>query len=638
MTESRQPKRGLASLLHVSVQPWRGRRGLAAVLGIISVCYLLLWQTVSSGTTYDSFVLVNALINVMLVMSLFLIFGLSGQISIGHAAFFGIGAYASGYLASMHGLAFPWTVLASAAAGALAGLLLIPLSRLEVHYFVMTTLGLGLVLYSQFGARTGITGGWSGMPDIPGLGEIAGIDLSTPLWSATVVFGFVSVEFLLLRVLVLGRAGRTFRAIRDDRLAARSLGMRVTASKAEAAVLGCTIAGVAGSLAAHINGFVSPQSFGLLPSTMLVLAVVVGGTGSLIGAVIAGLGMPYVSEMLSPWPDISPLIYGSVIVLIMLFSPTGLAGLWRSGVELVGRWTGLADPAVVDGSSAVCEDEVVLGRIAASLSGPPGGGHSEADCPILCADGVSKYFGGVTAVDNASLAVQKGTVHGIIGPNGAGKSSLFNILTGVTPPDGGTVRFRGVDVTGSSTDGLARRGLVRTFQNGRLFTTMTVRENIQAAVGPNRRFVALSTYCRPRRTLQEEAAAAILVRDVIDLVGLSGVADLVVEQLAYGQRRLVEVARAVAARPTVLLLDEPAAGLASADRRSFIDLIRRLRCAGFTVVIVEHDLALINAICDQVTVLHEGRDLATDTPDEVLADPEVRAAYMGRSSHTKEVN
>lgn len=616
----------ISRVLGRTLEPQRGLRGFIITLIVGVVAYGAVLTTVMFGTAYDSQVLVNALINVMLVISLFLIFGMSGQISIGHAAFFGLGAYTAGYFATSLGIGFPWTLLAGLLAGGLAGCLLIPLSRLEVHYFVMTTLGLGLVLYHLFGTTASLTGGWTGMGGIPGFGDVFGFHLSGTMATATIVYVLLFGQYMATRTLVLNRPGRIFRSIRDDALAASSLGIKVTAAKAEASVIGCGFAGLAGALSAHVNGFLSPESYGLMPSTLLVLAVVLGGTGSLLGAVIAGLGMPYVNEWLSGWADISPVIFGALIVLIMAFAPTGLAGLISTGLQRVTG--GAREPEnghLVAGHGSSVDHTTRL-RDLLRLDGD----HSP---PTVTAKGVSKRFGGVIAVQEVDIELLPHEIHGIIGPNGAGKSSLYNILTGVTPADSGSVYIGQDDVTKMDVQSHAARGLIRTFQNGRLFDTMTVFENVLAAVGPNPALSSLEMLLRPRLSFSHEARAKEIARHVVSFMDLDALAHLTVTSLAYGQRRLVEIARALAANPRVLLLDEPAAGLSPTDRQTLVNVLIRMRDDfGITIAIVEHDLDVIGAVCDRVTVLHEGRNIATETPKLVLADPDVRAAYMGRSA------
>jgi branched-chain amino acid transport system permease protein len=354
--------------------------------------------------------------------------------------------------------------------------------------------------------------------------------------------------------------------------------------------------------------------------------VVLGGTGSLIGAVLAGLAMPYVSESLTAWADISPVIFGALIVLVMLFAPSGLAGLWQRLVDLVVP-VRLRRPGDAHMTPLDLDRASLIADLRPYFEGSPATGGD------LVAQGVEKRFGGVVAVRHVNLRIEAGEIHGIIGPNGAGKSSLYNILTGVTPPDAGTVTFAGKDVTKARPQQCAAVGVVRTFQNGRLFDTMSVYENVLTVVGPNPGLPSLSLLVRPIRAGREEHRAAEIARLLVALVGLEEHADTNVQELAYGQRRLVEIARALAARPRILLLDEPAAGLAAGDRLALIALLRTLQSEfDMSIGIVEHDLDLIGTVCDRVTVLHEGQDIATETPQEVLRDPEVRAAYMGRAA------
>ncbi|MEV6848132.1 branched-chain amino acid ABC transporter ATP-binding protein/permease [Actinoplanes sp. NPDC051411] len=582
------------------------------ILALIAVLAWLLPYGLNSYTIHVANVI---LIFSVLAVGLGLCMGIGGQVNLAQVAFFGVGAYATAILTTKAGLGF-WlgailAVLATMAVGLIVGT---PALRVQSHYLGIVTLGLALA-FTNWVTNAQVAGGAEGISGIAGP-TIPGIDLTSEYlyyYLELVVFA-VMLAFGLF--VVRTGLGRRMRATRDDSLAAGALGADVPVLRMTAFLLASIYGGVAGALYAGLIQYVSPDSFSISTMFLLLAMVIIGGRQSLIGCVAGAIGLSVVREVLSDHPTIAQLAYGAVVVLVVVFAPSGLAGIptrWRAALARRRGHT-----------------------VSAARLRPftPYAGEPSPDAPattILRVDGISKEFRGLRALDEVSLSVAAGEIRGVVGPNGSGKTTLFNVVSGLYRPSRGRIEFRGRDMTARAPYRLARAGLSRTFQNLRLFGDLTVRENVMVALDRTRTLSSWRYVIRPLHVWRSDRGRRADADEILERYGLTEFAGLQPRALPYGIQRRVEIARAVAAGPALLLLDEPAAGLNGDEVRQLSEIVRSIRDSGVTVVIIEHNMGLVMSLCERITVLAGGRIIAEGTPGEVVATPAVIEAYLGDS-------
>ncbi|WP_404976896.1 MULTISPECIES: ATP-binding cassette domain-containing protein [unclassified Acidovorax] len=568
--------------------------GIAAVLGGIGLA-----ATVNG---YYVFVLANVALLAIVGIGLNVLLGLSGQVSFGHVGFYAIGAYAVAILTTKAGWSFwaAWPV-AALAAGAMGALLALPALRVKGPYLAMVTIAFGFIVEHSAVEMRELTGGQNGIMGIAapslGWGTLRGERAVAAL--AIVAAALAMVAFVRLSR---GSWGAALRAVRDAETASESIGLNPLVVKTMAFAVSALLAGVAGGLYAPLSGFVTPHSFSFLQSILFVLVVMIGGSGSiagpLVGAVIVGL----LPELLARLEEYRLLFFGALLLAVLWAAPQGLVGL------VLRLWPRRAEPAAA---------------VAASLNAGAAPALGSRVRRTLRADGLSMVFGGVHAVSKLSFSVRPGQVTSLIGPNGAGKSTVLNMLSGFYTPTQGGCLLGDMPVQGLSAWRIARAGVARSYQTSQLFGSLSVIDNVALAL-PRGRLGALLGAMRIRSPQAGAQAAALLA-----WCGYAGDPWACAADLAHVDRRLVEIARALATDPDVLLLDEPAAGLSHEDKERLSALLRRIADQGVGVLLVEHDMALVMGLSDHVVVLESGRHLAEGTPAEVQAHPAVRQAYLG---------
>ena len=542
-----------------------------------------------------------------------ILLGFSGQLSLGQTGFFALGAYGSAVLATRLGWPLPLSFAAGVAVASLAGLALgLVALRTRTHYLAMVTLAFGYIVAIVAQRAVGLTGGAMGLLGVPQL------NFGNVREGAQIFFWTVAAALLLVQLvsdyIAQSNVGRNLHAIKESESFALTVGINAPVWRAGTFVFGAFTAGLAGCFFAHQSGYVGSDAFGFDRSVSLLIAVVIGGLGRSSGALLGAVIVVLLNQLTAGLYEVAFYIFGSILLAVMLFFPAGAAGALDALVRLVRRQ---AAGAGADPSPAQAVPALTLapGTVA------PGE-------PLLVLEGVTKSYAGVVAVNVVSFTVRAGTVHALIGPNGAGKSTLINVVSGLYAANSGSMRFAGIDIAGLPANRRARLGITRTFQNLQLIGTQTVAENVMLGLPPTRGVVGgffdwLAGGAN--ESAQRERALSLL-----RFLGIEQFADAMPGDLSYGHRKLCELARALAQSPRLMLLDEPIAGLNEGEVKEIVSVIGRLRQAGVTVLLVEHNMPFVMSVSDTITVLDYGRKIGEGRPEEVRGNPEVVAAYLGK--------
>ena len=575
---------------------------------------------------YVIHLLILVLLYSIVAISLNLLVGFTGLLSVGHAAFYGIGAFGSGLLAYYLGVHFLVGMLAGLVMAVIAGAIVsIPALRVKDEFLVLLTIGFNMIVFGFLVTQQDLTGGRWGKIGIPALSFI-GIKLSTPAKALPVVIIFFAICFAISWRLTHSPFGRVLKAMRDDESATRAFGKNILRFKVLVFIIGAGLAAIAGSLWSHYHAYVEPRAFNVTESIFLLALVVLGGNANLWGSVLATFLLITIPEILTflpgaetgsvPISAVRVAIYGALMVAFMRFRPKGLLPehlSFRTKDIAYVPLTAEEKDKVLRPSEAIPDREYRKDR-------PP--------LPLQV-EGLRKHFGGLRAVDNVSFDLPEGKISALIGPNGAGKTTIFNLMTGFLSADSGKVTLWGREITNQPPHKINQLGLVRSFQEVRIFRNMPVLDNVLVACGKQKGENLGWLFFRPWQVSKEEKENRRVAMAYLDIVGLGEKAEVLAHDLSFAEQKLLMFACLLATRADVLLIDEVVSGIDPGAIDRFMLLVRQLANWGKTICIIEHNIDVVKTVADLAYFLSEGKVIAAGTPAELIADPKLTKIYFG---------
>jgi branched-chain amino acid transport system permease protein len=632
---------------------------LHIALSVAAVAALAAFPAVA-GNPYYSHLVETIMIYAIVLFGLDIVVGYTGQVSLGHAGLFGIGAYTAGVLVMK--LAAPiWLTLPAAIAvtAFFGALLALPALRVTGPYLAMVTLAFGTIIQILINEMTFLTEGPLGIKiDKPALFGHK-LDEQEFFW---LVLALLIASLVFVHRVLRSHLGRAFEALRGSPVASDCMGVSVYRYKVYAFVISAGLAGLAGALYGYSEQYISPNSYNFELTVLFLLAIIMGGrktrTGALLGATIIVM-LPKLLDDIALFREVSVAVavlvtVGAVVMLarrhttpkkaaIPVLGCLLLAGL-SFVLQTMADWR-LSVFGVITLFVVYFLQDGIVGFVRGALKRPRpveapvlqsarpeavvAGEANVRGTELLEASQVLMQFGGLKALNNVDLRIARGSIHGLIGPNGSGKSTMMNVLTGIYVPTAGRIAFEGRSLVGRSSASIALSGIARTFQNVQLFGEMTALQNVLVGLHHSFDSNLVDVAVHSPRYRREAAAGTARAQSLLQFVGLSALAHEEARNLPYGQQRLLEIARALALDPQLLLLDEPAAGLTAPDIAVLVAIIQKIRDHGITVVLIEHHMDVVMSLCDTVTVLDFGQKIAEGPAAAVRADPKVIEAYLG---------